>query len=283
MAKRQITGQGEVKSPEPMKSVERQFAEAIQYMLDQMQKRWRSQALGGLQKSTVEKFTDAQTGNFAKVYLAVAGKVRRKLLKQFDDDRLEELAKKFTGKVDRRNREEFYKRVESNIGISRKELEATEGLTYQINAYSLETFQWIKKLRDETLQGWTSQTLRLMAEGKGLPEILSQFDDMVEKRKGHAKMVARTQISTFNSLVSKARAQNLGIEKAIWVTAKDERVRGNPSGKYPNAKPSHHWADGKEFVLSEGLTFPSGKTLLPGVDYACRCTYRMIIPSADEE
>ena len=80
-------------------------------------------------------------------------------------------------------------------------------------------------MRDDTLQMWTSNTLRQMAEGKGLPEILSQFDGMVEKRRGHAKMVARTQIATFNCLTSKARAQNLGITKARWVTSADERVR----------------------------------------------------------
>jgi len=87
-------------------------------------------------------------------------------------------------------------------------------LTSQIKAYQLETMQWIKKMRDDTLQQWTSQTLRQMAEGKGLPEILSEFDGMVEQRKGHAKMIARTQISTFNSLTSKARAQNLGINES---------------------------------------------------------------------
>jgi len=61
-------------------------------------------------------------------------------------------------------------------------------LTSQINAYQLETMQWIKKMRDDTLQQWTSQTLRQMAEGKGLPEILSEFDGMVEQRKGTRRM-----------------------------------------------------------------------------------------------
>ncbi len=85
------------------------------------------------------------------------------------------LLKKYTSKVDNRNRAEFYRRAEEKIGISREELEATEGLTSQIKAYQLETMQWIKKMRDDTLQQWTSKTLRQMAEGKGLPEILSSL------------------------------------------------------------------------------------------------------------
>lgn len=266
--KREIVGKGTVESPAPLKSVEREFAAAIQYMIDQMAQRYRSQIFNELNKSTVDKFEDAQTGNFAAIFLKMAEKVRRKLTKQFDDGRLEKLAKTQTGKVDKRNKAEFYKRIEKRVGINREELEASEGLTSQINAFSLETFQWIKKIRDETMQDWTANTLRMMAEGNGLPEIMSQFDDMVEKRKGHAKMVARTQISTFNSLTSKARAQNLGIERAVWVTSKDERVRA-----------SHAARDGKEFDLSEGLySALDGKTLIPGNFYNCRCISKFIIP-----
>ena len=289
--KREVTAPGgaQVKAPEPPRAEIRRFGEAIEYMVAQMAQRWRNQVFEELNQSTIKKFSDTvatqdakQIGNFAKVFLKMAERVRRKLIKQFDDGRLEKLAKQYTGKVNRRNQNEFYRRVEKRVGISRQELEATEGLTFQINAYQLETFQWIRKMRDDTMQQWTSQTLRQMAEGRTLPEILSQFDDMVEKRKNHAKMVARTQISTFNSLTSKARAQNLGIKKAVWVSSHDERVRGNPSGKYPNARPSHYWANGKEFDLSEGLTFPNGETLLPGTSPNCRCDYRMIIPAMED-
>jgi len=287
--KREVKGSGTVTSPEPLKSVEREFANAIEYMVEQMRTRFRNQAIDALNQSTIEKFAtedsaraleeagyqfaDAQIGNFANVFLKLAGRTRRKLLKQFDDKRLEKLAKQYTGKVNRRNKDEFYRRMQKRVGISKEELEATEGLTFQINAYQLETYQWLRKMRDDTVQQWTSQTLRLMAEGKGLPEILSQFDGMAEKRKGHAKMVARTQISTFNSLVTKARARNLGIERAVWVTSRDERVR-----------PCHQVRDGKEFDLADGLySSCDGKTLLPGVDYNCRCGYKMIIPSDDDQ
>ena len=272
----------QIKAPEAPRSEIRQFGNAIEYMVDQMSKRWRTQIFKELNQDTINKFTDAShVGNFAKVFLAMAARVRRKLLKQFDDKRIENLAKKYTSKVDNRNKSEFYRRAEEKIGISREELEATEGLTSQINAYQLETMQWIKKMRDDTLQQWTSNTLRQMAEGKGLPEILSEFDGMVEQRKGHAKMIARTQISTFNSLTSKARAQNLGIKRAKWVTSRDERVRGNPGGKYPNARPSHYALDGVEFDLSKGA-YINGQYLLPGTSPNCRCDYIMVIPEMDE-
>jgi len=87
------------------KSEIRQFGNAIEYMVDQMSKRWRTQILKELNQDTISKFSDAsQVGNFAKIFLAMAARVRRKLLKQFDDKRIENLAKKYTGKVDNRNK-----------------------------------------------------------------------------------------------------------------------------------------------------------------------------------
>jgi len=271
-----------VKSPEPPKSEIRQFGNAIEYMVDQMAQRWRTQIFKELNQDTVAKFSDAaQSGNFAVIFLAMAARVQRKLLKQFDTKRLNKMTNKYTNQVNKRNKSEFYRRASSAIGIDREELEATEGLTFQINAFQAETQQWVKKTRDDTLQMWTSNTLRQMAEGKGLPEILSQFDGMVEQRKNHAKMVARTQIATFNSLTTKARAQNLGITRAIWRSAKDERVRGNPSGKYPNAKPSHFALEGVEFDLAKGAPI-NGQFLLPGTSYNCRCDYELIIPEMEQ-
>jgi uncharacterized protein with gpF-like domain len=270
-----------IKAPEPPRSEIRQFGNAIEYMVDQMAQRWRTQIFKELNQDTVAKFSDAaQSGNFAVIFLAMAARVQRKLLKQFDTKRLNKMTNKYTNQVNRRNKSEFYRRASSAIGIDREELEATEGLTFQINAFQAETQQWVKKTRDDTLQMWTSNTLRQMAEGKGLPEILSQFDGMVEQRKNHAKMVARTQIATFNSLTTKARAQNLGITRAIWRSAKDERVRGNPSGKYPNAKPSHFALEGVEFDLAKGAPI-NGQFLLPGTSYNCRCDYELIIPEME--
>jgi SPP1 gp7 family putative phage head morphogenesis protein len=272
--KREITASKPtfVKGATEPKTEVRKFASAVEYIVEQMGKLWKSQVLKALNRSTVEKFEDAQTGNFSKVFLTIAKRVNKSLVSRFDDKRIEELANLYTKRADRRNQKEFYEKIESIIGVSRKELESTEGLTAQINAITAETAQWIKKLRNDTLQEWTANTLRQMAEGKGIDEISYEFDNMVETRKGHAKMVARTQIGTFNSLTAKARAQNLGITKAVWVTSKDERVRA-----------AHVDRDGEEFDLSEGLySSIDGQHLIPGTDFQCRCVSRFIIPGMED-
>lgn len=81
-----------------------------------------------------------------------------------------------------------------------------------------------------------------------------------------AEFIARDQtLKTFGQ-VTKARHQSLGINRFIWRTSKDERVRGRPDGKYPKSK-HDHWA-------LEGQSFTYGKAPYggPGQDYQCRCT-----------
>lgn len=278
-----------IKSPKSPRAIENEMGDFLTFMVDQMAQRFRNQVLDQLQVSTVEKFADeaadpedsvtlarhvfkdAQTGNFAAVLLRLAKKTKRKLLKQFDDTRIEAEMRKQLGKLDRKSREAFYSRIAAKVGIDVKDLIAREGLKATTNALMLETAQWVKTLRDESLEKFTNNTLFAMSQGESLDTIVGKFSEVVSERKNHAKFLARNQVQNYNSVTTKIRAQNLGITKAIWLTAGDERVR-----------PSHEARDGKEFDLAEGLySSTDGQSLLPGTDYNCRCTYELIIPAEE--
>lgn len=257
----------QIKAPQPSKKAEREFTAVIESMVAAMAKQFRNQTLNELNKGDVEKFTDAKTGNFAAVWVQLANRASRKLKARFDEKRIKQTITKMLDRQDKDSASRLYAEVERVLGVPSKQLLATEGMSIRRNALTLETVQWVKKLRDETLQEWTAATLRSMAEGESLEQVMQQFDGMVEKRRNHAKFVARTQIGTYNSLMTKARAQNIGIEKAVWVTSKDERVRH-----------SHKVRDGKEFELSKGLySSTDGQWLLPANDYQCRCSAMLLL------
>ena len=268
--KREITADKPttIKSSNTPRAQERELSNFMAYMIDETGQRFRNQVFGALNKGTVDKFEDAQTGNYAAIYLRLANRTRRKLLKQFDDKRIKELVAGILGKVNKRNQAELYDKVEKRVGISTKELTATEGLTPQINALVLETSEWVKKSLDDTLAEYTANSLQAMSQGQSLEEVMERFNGLVETRRNQAKFTARNQIGNFNSITTKLRAQNIGIEKAIWRTSRDERVRD-----------CHRKRDGKEFDLSKGLYSSCDQLwLLPGVDYQCRCDYELIIP-----
>lgn len=278
-----------IKAPKSPRSIENEMGDFLSFMVEQMAQRYRNQVLDQLNVSTVDKFADealdpadvvtlsshafkdAQTGNFAAILLRLAKKTKRKLLKQFDDTRIEAETRKQLSKLDRKSREAFYSRIAAKVGIDVKDLIAREGLKSNTNALILEASQWVKKLRDESIEGFTNNTLFGMAQGDSLDTIVGQFDGLVAKRKNHAKFLARNQVQNYNSITTKLRAQNLGITKAVWITAGDERVR-----------PSHEDRDGKEFDLSVGLhSSIDGETTLPGLPPNCRCTYELIIPAEE--
>ncbi|MBE0469584.1 MAG: minor capsid protein [Methyloprofundus sp.] len=261
----------EISAKQPAKKHERQFSEAAVSMIELMSRIFKAQVLNALSDDTINKFADAnfKDANFAREFLFLATKISKKLRTRFSVERLDALVKEQLSAVDKQSKQAFYEKVSKAVGLDPRQLVNEEGLTAHSNALMLETLIFIQKLRDETLQNWVTDTVRLMSEGKTLDDILVQFDNMTEKRKNHADFVTRTQVNMYNSLMTKARAQNLGITRAIWVTAKDERVR-----------PSHNDRNGKEFDLSEGLySSIDKKHIIPGVDYQCRCTVKLIIPA----
>lgn len=261
-----------IKAPKSPRGIENELADVIEFMVAQMAQRFKNQVLGQLQAKTVDKFADAQTGNFASILLKLSKAAAKKLLQQFSNERIDTISQKALGKLDKKSKEEFYKRVAAKTGINITDLIAKEGMKSTTNALMAETSQWIKTLRDDTFQKFTNNTLFAMSQGESLDTIVSQFDGIVSERKNHAKFLARNQVQNYNSITTKIRAQNLGITKAIWETAGDERVR-----------PSHEDREGKEFDLAEGLySSVDDLYLLPGTDYNCRCTYTMIIPETEE-
>ena len=170
----------------------------------------------------------------------------------------------------------LYSRVEREIGIDSKELIRTEALKPETNALILESQQWAKKLRDDVLEEFTANTLRVMSTGADFETVMNEYRGGVKKQRNHAQFIARNQLQNFNSLSAKIKAQNLGVEEAFWITAGGPTSLGNP------VRPCHRVREGKRFRLDKGL-FSScdGKTLLPGIDFNCRCTYEMIIPEED--
>ena len=257
------------KSPKPPKTYEREFATFLKYMIRQATKQFKNNTLLALNKSTVEKFTDdGQSGNYANVFEKLAKEVTEKILKRFSSDRIYKATQLVFNKIDKNNQDRMHKAAANALGVDVKQIIAAENQKETTAALIKSTALWAEKSLSDSLQEYTANTLRLMTLGQDLDSIQPQFNEMAKKRVRNAEMVARTQVSTFNGLVTKIRAQNLGIKEGVWETSHDERVRD-----------SHKARNGKKFELSKGLySSKDGLTLLPGVDFNCRCTATYILP-----
>lgn len=261
-----------VKSPEHFKTKEIELGNFFRDMVDLMGRIYKNQVIHDLDQKTIDKFQDAQSGNYAVVLQRIASRIERKLRNRFSDKRIKDSVQDVLKQVDKDSKKKFYARMSKALGIPTENLVKNDGMVETTNALILETKQWATRLRDKALENFTANTLRAMMLGSTLDQVVSNFDGVLHKERENSKFLARNQVVNFNSISNKIRAQKLGITNAIWRTAEDERVR-----------PCHRVRNGKEFSLKVGL-FSScdGLTLLPGIDFNCRCDYLFVIPDDDK-
>ena len=103
--------------------------------------------------------------------------------------------------------------------------------------------QYFDKIQDAVETNW--------ANGERWESLVSRIQEIGQVTENRAALIARDQTSKMNSAFNRVRQTDLGIEKYIWRTSEDERVRGNPAGKYPDAESDHWDLDGKTFRWDE--------------------------------
>lgn len=127
-------------------------------------------------------------------------------------------------------------------------------------------------------KGTTTEQLakvdKILREGVTMrPETLAkriseQVEDIPQSR---AEFVARDSVLTLNSQITTQRHKDAGIEKFIWTTSNDERVRD-----------SHEEIDGEVFSYDEP-PIVDGEPALPGEPYLCRCVAMPVLPELEDE
>lgn len=126
-------------------------------------------------------------------------------------------------------------------------------------------------VRDGVFSGRTAAAIR---------EDIQKLDHTISRSR--AALIARDQVGKLNGRLTQRRQRDVGVSSYIWRTALDERVRGRPGGRYPNAIPSH-WSmegmygrwDNPRVVSDDGREFrpksPDMPMAHPGMEIQCRC------------
>ena len=159
-----------------------------------------------------------------------------------------------------------------------------------LESFVKENVSLIKSIGQNNLTQVKGVILRGIKGGYRHEEIMKNIFARFDVSKSRAKVIARDQVSKFNSDLSKMRQVHAGVETYEWDTAQDERVRGRPDGIYPKARPSHwimqglvcRWDD-PEVYLRNGVWVPRTALMpkeAPGIPILCRC---VALPRLEEE
>ena len=145
-------------------------------------------------------------------------------------------------------------------------------------------YRLIKSLSHEYVQKLNTLIITGIQSGWDYDQMVDEIQKLSEKITGYrARLIARDQVGKLNSALAKAQYAYTGLDTYMWNTARDERVRGNPMGRYPKAIPSHwaidgmicSWSDSTIYSDDIGRTWKKRTAIMPkvapGIELLCRC------------
>ena len=115
---------------------------------------------------------------------------------------------------------------------------------------------------NEMLDDMKRMVLDSYLKGDTVTTITKQIQHCYGTTKAHSRLIARDQIGKLNSQITRHQQKKCGINKYIWRTAGDGRVRD-----------SHRELDRKVFDWDHPpvVDQKTGRRCHPGEDYQCRC------------
>lgn len=171
-----------------------------------------------------------------------------------------------------RHSRRFNEAMRSAIGIDLGAVIVGEGIEAQLQGALQRNVSAVRGLTGDVARRLEAKLLDALTKGLANREIEKIISGEFGIARRRAKLIARDQAASFNGDLNRIRQQAMGVTEYLWSTSQDERVRGNPEGRYPNARPSHWAREGKTFKWSDP---PSDGH--PGQPINCRCTARAVI------
>ena len=255
----------EIKAYRRTENFEAELDNFLSFMSQEVGNRYKNQVLNKMNVSTVNKFQDAQTGNFGVVFNALSKVAIRMLLKQFSNKRIEKYIKALYLRVNTANQKDIYKAIQGDLGINVLDIIKTDVLNGFVNANSLKTMLQIQATRDKAIEDMSANLLRLMVSGQSLDTLYEEVENVTGKNKTKSTLVARQELTVFNSQLNKKRALNLGFSQRKWNavggTSENDRTRKCHTARHGKFYP----VDGKLYSSCDG------KSLEVGEEINCRC------------
>ncbi len=149
-------------------------------------------------------------------------------------------------------------------------------------AWENTNYRLIKSLSQEYIQKLNTLIVTGVQSGWDYDQMVEEIQKLSDKITGYrSEMIARDQVGKLNSALTEAQYAYVGLDTYMWNTARDEKVRGNPMGRYPKAIPSHwaidgmicKWNDPTVYSDDAGKTWKKRTAIMPlvapGIEILC--------------
>lgn len=115
---------------------------------------------------------------------------------------------------------------------------------------------------------------RSIADGARWEDLAQIIEDRYDVTASRARLIAKDQVNKFVGDLNRVRMQDLGIDRFIWRTMGDERVRTDQT-EGPDM--GHRERNGREYAWADP---PNGET--PGEPINCRCYSEPVLPEIED-
>lgn len=131
-----------------------------------------------------------------------------------------------------------------------------------LEAWTQENVDLIKTIPHEALSKMRDIVLDGYRNGKTTTQIVKEIQKEYGDSRGHARFIARDQISKLNSQITQKQQRDAGVSEYEWSDSGDSRVRSG-----------HHRLNGHRFRWDDPPVVDdrTGRRCHPGEDYQCRC------------
>lgn len=195
--------------------------------------------------------TDAGEGAKVRRLVAAAAEHARKAIATTD---IEDLAKKFAAQTSTYQRVQLSRQVHAALGAD--PVFKDRGLAAATEQFTHENVALIKRIPDRLHGDVESMVQRAVSSARPHPALADEIRARFGVAERHARLIARDQVSKFHGSLNHTRQRELGINKFIWRTVGDERVRDE-----------HDELDGEEFDYDD-----PPEEGLPSEPVLCRCS-----------
>lgn len=175
---------------------------------------------------------------------------------------------------------QFLKGINRAVGVDVSGMLSREGIDDYMQSALSENVSLVTNMPEDYIKRIDVAVQGGMRNGLAPTSIARDIQEATGITYRRASLIARDQMAKINSDITRKRSENLGIKYFKWSTSKDERVSGNPSGKYPKAKIKCYMISKADNGLGEGVyTYKDGAKyagetkLFPGhAHVGCRCS-----------
>lgn len=146
--------------------------------------------------------------------------------------------------------------IKSSVGVDISPVLTQSGpILDALRAATKDNIDLIKSIPEQYFEKLGDAVGKNMERGMRFEDLAKEIERIGDVTESRAKLIARDQTSKMNGAFNQARQTSLGIDRYVWQTSGDERVR-----------PEHADNDGKVFSWNDPPA-----TGHPGHDVNCRC------------